>query len=54
MPIYLLKVWGYVSQHAKLRNNPAEMFELANEPVTIWRYLNLIHFIPTYHTLYFL
>ncbi|MDD4992895.1 MAG: family 43 glycosylhydrolase [Paludibacter sp.] len=32
---YLLKVWGYVSQHTKLRNNPAVMFELANEPVTI-------------------
>jgi beta-xylosidase len=32
---YLIKVWGYVSQHSKLRNNPAIMFELANEPVTI-------------------
>jgi len=32
---YLIKVWGYVSQHSKLRNNPAVMFELANEPVTI-------------------
>jgi Beta-xylosidase len=32
---YLLKVWGYVSQQTKLRNNPAIMFELANEPVRI-------------------
>ncbi|HEY6915252.1 MAG TPA: family 43 glycosylhydrolase, partial [Paludibacter sp.] len=32
---YLLKVWGYVSQHSKLRNNPGIMFELANEPVNI-------------------
>lgn len=32
---YLIKVWGYVAQHPKLRNNPAVMFELANEPVNI-------------------
>lgn len=32
---YLIKVWGYVAQHPKLRNNPAVMFELANEPVQI-------------------
>ena len=32
---YLISVWAYVSQHPKLRNNPAIMFELANEPVNI-------------------
>jgi beta-xylosidase len=32
---YLIKVWGYVAQHPKLKNNPAVMFELANEPVNI-------------------
>ncbi|MDP4270843.1 MAG: cellulase family glycosylhydrolase, partial [Bacteroidota bacterium] len=32
---YLIKVWDIVSQHPKLKNNPAIMFELANEPVTI-------------------
>ncbi len=32
---YLMKVWGFVSSHAKLKNNPAVMFELANEPVNI-------------------
>jgi beta-xylosidase len=32
---YLLKVWGYVSTHSKLKNNPGVMFELANEPVNI-------------------
>lgn len=32
---YLLKVWGYVTQHAKLKNNPGIMFELANEPVNM-------------------
>jgi Beta-xylosidase len=32
---YLIKVWGYVAQHPKLKNNPNVMFELANEPVTI-------------------
>lgn len=32
---YLNVVWGYVSAHPKLRNNPAVMFELANEPVRI-------------------
>jgi len=33
---YLLKVWEYVAQHPKLRNNGAVMFELANEPVGIY------------------
>jgi hypothetical protein len=32
---YLLKVWGYVAQQSKLKNNPAIMYELANEPVNI-------------------
>ncbi|MDP4208819.1 MAG: family 43 glycosylhydrolase [Bacteroidota bacterium] len=32
---YLIKVWGYVSQHPKLKNNPGIMYELANEPVNI-------------------
>lgn len=32
---YLLQVWGCVAQHAKLKNNPYVMFELANEPVNI-------------------
>ena len=32
---YLKKVWNIVSQHPKLKNNPAVMFELANEPITI-------------------
>jgi len=32
---YLIKIWGYVSQHPKLKNNPNIMFELANEPVNI-------------------
>ncbi len=32
---YLIKVWGYVAQNSKLKNNPAIMFELANEPVNI-------------------
>jgi beta-xylosidase len=32
---YLLKVWGYVTRHSKLKNNPAVMFELANEPINI-------------------
>lgn len=32
---YLIKVWGYVAQQPKLRNNPNIMFELANEPVRI-------------------
>ena len=32
---YLLTVWGVVASHEKLRNNPAVMFELANEPVNI-------------------
>lgn len=32
---YLIKVWGYVAQQPKLKNNPYIMFELANEPVNI-------------------
>lgn len=32
---YLKRVWGYVSTHAKLKDNPHIMFELANEPVNI-------------------
>ncbi|HEY4788263.1 MAG TPA: family 43 glycosylhydrolase [Bacteroidales bacterium] len=32
---YLIKVWGYVAQQPKLKNNPNIMFELANEPITI-------------------
>lgn len=32
---YLIKVWGYVAQHPRLKNNPNVMFELANEPVNI-------------------
>jgi len=32
---YLNKVWGIVSKHPKLKNNPNIMFELANEPVNI-------------------
>ena len=32
---YLKKVWDYVSQHPKLRNNGYVMFELANEPIQI-------------------
>ncbi len=32
---YLIKVWGYVAQQTKLKNNPNVMFELANEPVNI-------------------
>lgn len=32
---YLKQVWGYVSTHPELCNNPAVMFELANEPVNI-------------------
>lgn len=33
---YLLKVWEYVAQHNKLRNNGAVLFELANEPIAIY------------------
>lgn len=33
---YLIKVWQYVAQHPKLRNNGAILFELANEPVGIY------------------
>ncbi len=32
---YLIKVWGIVSQHPVLKNNPNIMFELANEPINI-------------------
>lgn len=32
---YLIKVWGIVAKHPKLRNNPHIMFELANEPIDI-------------------
>ncbi|MBQ2210516.1 MAG: cellulase family glycosylhydrolase [Prevotella sp.] len=32
---YLKKVWGYVAQHPKLKNNGAILFELANEPISI-------------------
>ena len=32
---YLKKVWGYVAQHPKLKDNGCVMFELANEPVSI-------------------
>ena len=33
---YLIKVWQYVAQHPKLRNNGCVMFELANEPIHIY------------------
>lgn len=32
---YLIKVWGIVSKHPKLKNHPNVMFELANEPIEI-------------------
>ncbi len=32
---YLIKVWTYVCNHEKLKNNPYVMFELANEPVNM-------------------
>lgn len=32
---YLIKVWTYVCNHPKLKNNPNVMFELANEPVAM-------------------
>ena len=32
---YLLKVWEYVAQHEKLKDNGCVMFELANEPINI-------------------
>ncbi len=32
---YLKKVWAYVAQHPKLKNNGAILFELANEPINI-------------------
>lgn len=34
---YLIKVWGYVTQQSKLKNNPNVLFELANEPVGIYK-----------------
>jgi len=33
---YLIKVWEYVAQHPKLKNNGAVLFELANEPIGIY------------------
>lgn len=32
---YLLKVWGIIANHRRLRNHPNIMFELANEPINI-------------------
>lgn len=32
---YLIKVWGIVSNHVKLKNHPNIMFELGNEPINI-------------------
>jgi hypothetical protein len=32
---YLIKVWGIVSKHPKLKDNSSIMFELANEPIDI-------------------
>lgn len=32
---YLVKVWGIVSNHPKLKNHPNIMFELGNEPIDI-------------------
>ncbi len=32
---YLIKVWGIVAKHTKLKNNANIMFELANEPINI-------------------
>jgi hypothetical protein len=32
---FLIKVWGIVSKHKKLKNNGKVMFELANEPIHI-------------------
>lgn len=32
---YLLRIWEIVSQHPKIKNNSAIMFELANEPIHI-------------------
>lgn len=32
---YLKRVWDYVAQHPKLKNNGYVMFELANEPIRI-------------------
>ncbi len=32
---YLINVWDIVSNHAKLKNHPNIMFELANEPIRI-------------------
>jgi hypothetical protein len=32
---YLIKVWEYVAQHPKLKNNGAVLFELANEPIKV-------------------
>jgi Beta-xylosidase len=32
---YLIRIWSIISKHPKLKNNPAIMYELANEPVKI-------------------
>src|SRR5690606_33882624 len=32
---YLLKVWGIIANHRRLRNQPNIMFELVNEPIHI-------------------
>ncbi len=32
---YIIKIWSIVSRHAKLKNHPNIMFELANEPIRI-------------------
>ncbi len=32
---FLLKVWGRVAQHPRLKNHPNVMYELANEPIDI-------------------
>ena len=33
---YLIKVWDYVARQPELRNNPAILYELANEPIGIY------------------
>ena len=32
---FLMKVWGIVSKHTRIKDNPHIMFELANEPINI-------------------
>ena len=34
---YLIQVWDYVSSYPDIKNNPNIMFELANEPVGIYK-----------------